>query len=57
MKIYQGAFTEHNTPNCETKDCKNKAIGLISDKWRCGNCIALYSKRLQDAEEQLFIKE
>lgn len=57
MKIYQGAFTEHNTPNCETKDCKNKAIGLISDKWRCGSCIAVYSKRLQDAEEQLFIKE
>jgi len=46
-----------NKLKCETEGCKNKAMGIVGGKWRCGECIARYAKKLKEQNEKLFLKE
>lgn len=46
-----------NKPKCETENCKNEALGVVLGKWRCGECIRNFDKKLKEAGEKYFITE
>jgi hypothetical protein len=46
-----------NEINCETENCKNKAMGMLNGKWRCGECIIKYEKMLREKREEMFLTE
>ena len=46
-----------NKPKCGTENCDNDAIGLFNGKWRCGDCIIKFNKKMQEAKEKIFMTE
>jgi hypothetical protein len=46
-----------NHKKCQTENCDNEAIGLINGKFRCGNCMINFNKKMQEAKEKFFLTE
>jgi len=44
-------------PKCQTENCNNIAIGVLGGKFRCGECIIRYEKKLKEEKEKMFIRE
>lgn len=46
-----------NRPRCQTEGCDKLALGHLNGKWRCGDCIIRFSKKMEGLKEQYFIEE
>ena len=46
-----------NKPKCGTENCENPAICLFNGKWRCGECVIKFNKKMQEAKEKYFLTE
>jgi ArsR family metal-binding transcriptional regulator len=46
-----------NKSKCQTEGCIHEAIGLVNGRFRCGECILRFEKRLKEEREKFFITE